>query len=175
MKTVYLFRHGDTENAGSGQDYSRKLTEEGRQRTVEMTDHLKLSKIRTGLIISSGALRAEATAFIIAGRLGYPVSGIVTDDLLYHSKNAGDIMPLIQKSSEDISSIMIVGHVPLLNDFTSYISITPVEISMGKSSSVRIDFDADGWSTISPHSGRIVFYKTFEKGAIVDAVTNVQK
>jgi len=175
MKTIYLFRHGDTVDAGSGPDYSRELTEEGRLRSAEMADHLKGNGIKFDLIISSGALRAEGTAFIIAGRFGYPVSGIVIDDMLYSSKNPEDILALIRKTPADLSSIVAVGHVPLLNDFASFVSNSPAEISLGKSSLVRIDFNTAEWNSITPGSGMVAFYKTFEKGKIVDAVTNVQK
>lgn len=175
MKTVYLFRHGDTVDAGSGADYSRNLTEEGRRQNDEMAVNLKEDGIKFDLFITSGALRAVETARIIAGRFEYPVTGIVTDDLLYSSNNADDILHLIQNSSEDISSIMIVGHNPLLSDFISYAGSFPSGISMGKSSSVRIDFNTGGWSLIEPHSGKVAFYKTFVKGKIVEDVTYVQQ
>jgi len=174
MKTVYLFRHGDSEESGLVRDYCRKLTEEGVLRSEAMADHLNKSGYRPDLIITSGALRAKSTADIIAKHLNYPGSDIVIEDVLYETKKPEDVIPLLLNSSSNISSIMIVGHNPLLSDFIKYISRPPVEINMKKSSVVQIDFKTKEWNSITPASGKIVFYKTFEKGKIIDCSTTAQ-
>jgi len=169
MKTVYLFRHGDSEESGFELDYCRKLTDEGMLRSAEMAEHLKQAGYQPEIIIASGALRAKTTACIIAKACGYPESDIVIEDILYETKKADDIIPLIQKSSAKISSIMIVGHNPLLCEFTKHISTSSTEIKMKKSSVVRIDFKTKEWNSITPGSGKIIFYKKFDNGRIIDA------
>lgn len=174
MKTLYLFRHGDTEDAGSGADYSRKLTLEGEKQSGEMADHLKDCGCIIDRIITSGAPRAMRTACIIADCFGYPTADIVTDDILYSSKNPEDIFYHILEFSSGFSSVMLVGHNPLLSDLAAYAGRLQSLINIGKSSPVRMDFDTADWSSILPRSGKIVFYKTFEKGRIVDVITCAQ-
>ncbi|HNX24461.1 MAG TPA: histidine phosphatase family protein [Spirochaetota bacterium] len=169
MKTVYLFRHGDSEEGGLELDYCRKLTEEGKARSAAMAEYIKKTGCRPDLIITSEALRAKTTACIIAKTFGYPETDIVTEDILYETKKVNDIIPLILNCSTKISSIMIVGHNPLLSDFIKYISSSSSDINMKKSSVVRIDFKTDEWNSITPGSGNISFYKVFVNGGIIDA------
>jgi phosphohistidine phosphatase len=173
MKTVYLFRHGDSEESGLELDYCRKLTEEGRLRTAEMSDHLKSAGIRTGLIITSEAVRAKSTACIAAEGLGYPESDIVSEDILYSSKKPEDVMAILRNTPDKISSVMLVGHNPLLSDFALYISSRPVEINMKKSSVIKIIFNTQDWDSIAPGSGKIKFYKIFEGKRIIDAADKI--
>jgi len=175
MKTIYLFRHGDTEETGSDTDYNRKLTDEGRLRSAEMAAYLKIAGFRPDLIISSGALRARTTAAVIAVAFGYPDSKIEIDDNLYFSKNETEIIPLIQKTSAGISSVMLVGHNPLLSDFASYICGCCSVLSMRKSSVIRLDFNSSGWDTIAPGKCNINFYKAFSDGSIIDATGEIAK
>ncbi len=175
MKTVFLFRHGDSQEIGYESDYSRELTEKGTLITAEMARHLKESGVRPDLIITSGAVRAMSTAVIAAAVYGSPEPEIVVEDVLYYSREEADILHMIQKSPAEMSSIMIVGHEPLFSDFVSYISSTPSDISMKKSSVVRVDFNTDKWSSIAIGSGIISFYKIFSGGKIIDEFTCVQE
>jgi phosphohistidine phosphatase len=169
MKTVYLFRHGDSEESGFEVDYCRKLTEEGKARSAAMAEHLKKAGLQPDVIMTSGTVRAKATAGIIAKSYGYPESDIIIEDIIYESKKVDDILPLIMNSSTKVSSIMIVGHNPLLSEFIKYITSSSSEISIKKSSVVRIDFKTKDWNSITPGSGKITFYKKFVNGGIIDA------
>lgn len=169
MKTVYLFRHGDSEESGFELDYCRKLTDEGKLRSEEMADHLKKAGCRPDLIVTSGALRAKTTACIAAKVFGYPETDIVIEDIIYESKIVDDIITLIMNTPAMKSNIMIVGHNPLLSEFIKFITGSASELSMKKSSVIRIDFKNKEWNSIAPVSGKIRFYKIFVNGGIVDA------
>lgn len=169
MKTVYLFRHGDSEESGFELDYCRKLTEEGKIRSEEMAEHLKKAGYRPDLIMTSGVLRAKTTACIFAEVHGYAESDIVIEDILYKSKKVEEILPLIMNASINISGIMIVGHNPLLSEFIKYITGSSAVVNMKKSSVIRIDFKNKEWNSITPGSGKIKFYKVFVNGGIIDA------
>lgn len=170
MKTVYLFRHGDSEDNGTEEDYSRKLTSDGISQTKMMADYLHNNGVRPDRIISSGALRAVSTAGIIAGSCGYSPSDIAVDDILYSSKTPDDLFPVIRNNSSSVSSIMIVGHNPLLSDFVLLITVSPLDINMKKSSVVRLDFNTSDWKSVSAGTGKIVYYKTLTNSGIIDAV-----
>ena len=173
MKTIYLFRHGDTEDVESGFDYTRKLTVIGKLHNASMAEHLKSSGLRLDLIVSSGAMRALSTSVLIAEKYGYPEYDIVTEDILYSSDKPEAVKLFINKFPAEISSVMLVGHNPLLSDFVSYISSSPAGISMKKSSVVQIEFDTDNWNSIKSGSGRIVSYRIFDGSVIIDVVDRI--
>ena len=170
MKTVYLFRHGDAEDNNSRGDYHRELTEKGRNYSAQLGSYLKDSGTNIDLVISSGAPRAKLTAEIAAGEAGYPVEEIAVEDMLYSSGNPEDILALILGLSPGISSVMLVGHNPLLSDFIMYICSSCHGLSMKKSSIVKIEFDLPDWTSIGYRSGKLAYYKVSSKNGVVDSM-----
>jgi phosphohistidine phosphatase len=170
MKTVYLFRHGDAEENNSGSDYERELTEKGRKYSAQLGSHLKETVTTIDLIISSGAPRARLTAEIAAGEMEYNADDIAIDDMLYSSGNPEDILALLLGLSPGISSVMLVGHNPLLSDFIMYICRSCHGLSMKKSSIVKIEFDLPDWGSIGYRSGNLVYYKVSSKNGVDDSI-----
>jgi len=170
MKTLYLLRHGDAEENNSGQDYDRELTEKGRKYSVQLGNHLEETGTAIDLIISSGAPRAMVTAEIAAGEIGYPIEDITVEEMLYSSANPEDILALLLSLSAGISSVMLVGHNPLLSDFIMYICKSCHGLSMKKSSIVKIEFDLPDWDSIGYRSGKLVYYKVSSKNGVVDSM-----
>jgi len=170
MKTLYLFRHGDADESNSGPDYDRELTEKGRKYSAQLGNHLKEAGIKIDQIISSGAPRAKATAEIAAGEIGYPAEDIATEEMLYSSGNPEDILALLLNLSSGISSVMLVGHNPLLSDFIMYICRSCHGLSMKKSSIAKIEFDLPDWDSIGYRSGKLVYYKVSSKNGVVDSM-----
>jgi phosphohistidine phosphatase len=169
MKTVYLFRHGDSEESGFEVDYCRKLTEEGKLQSSVMADYLNKAGLRPDHIMTSGTVRAKSTACIAAKAFGIPGENIEVEDIIYESRKAEDIITLVMNSPSKVSSIMIVGHNPLLSEFIKFVSSSASVINMKKSSVARIDFKTGDWASITPASGKIAFYKMFINGRITDA------
>lgn len=170
MKSVYIFRHGDAEKNDNDPDYARKLTIKGVLRTVQMAEHIRDTGYVIDLIISSGATRAKGTAVIIAQTTGYNQSDIRYNDILYTSKKASEIVDFIGEMPEEKSSVMLIGHNPLLNSVALNISNSGDEFFLQKSSMLRIDFDTDSWKAVAQGTGRTVFYKTFSDGEIINCV-----
>lgn len=170
MRTLYLFRHGDADDNSSGSDYERELTEKGRKYTAQLGDYLKEVGTNADLVISSGAPRARETAEIAAAAIGYPIEDISSDEMLYTSGNPEDILALLLGLSSEISSVMLVGHNPLLSDFVLFICRSCNGLSMKKSSIVKIEFDLPDWGSIGYRSGTLVYYKVASKNGVVDSI-----
>ncbi len=170
MKTVYLFRHGDAEENNFETDYDRELTEKGRKYSAQLGDYLKESRTEIDLVISSGAPRAKVTAEIAAGAIGYPSEKIGVEKMLYSSGNPEDILSLIICQSPEISSVMLVGHNPLLSDFIMYICSSCYGLSMKKSSIVKIEFDLPDWGSIGYRSGKLVYYKVSSRNGVEESM-----
>lgn len=170
MKTLYLFRHGHAEDKSSGTDYDRELTEKGRKYSAQLGNYLKESGTRIDLVISSGAPRAKLTAEIAAGAFDYRAADIAVDDMLYSSGNPEDILALLLGLSNEISSVMLVGHNPLLSDFIMFICSSCYGLSMKKSSIVKIEFDLPDWGSIGYRSGKLVYYKVSSKNGVENSM-----
>lgn len=165
MKTLYLFRHGDAES-NSDSDYNRELTEEGKEMTMLMGKELRASGVVVKKIISSGAARAKATAETIAEAISYPLRDIEFEDLIYDAKTGDELLPLFENIEADISSLMIVGHNPVLSDLATLLVKNYKKIDISKSSVVRIDFESPDWESIKTGSGDIMYYRKHVNGKV---------
>ncbi len=165
MKTLYLFRHGEAE-ANKCSDYDRELTEKGITMTEMMGRHLKSSGVVIDVIISSGAPRALSTAETIAAALDFPISEIVTDDIVYDAKIGDELLPLFENVESGVSSLLIVGHNPVLSDLGTLLTKDYKKIDLSKSSVVRIDFDSPDWESIKTGSGNFIYYRKTINGKV---------
>jgi phosphohistidine phosphatase SixA len=78
-------------------------------------------------------------------------------------------MDLIWNCSNSISSLLIVGHNPVISDFA--LTLTgKFRSSMEKGSIVKIEFSNNRWEDIESSKGKLCFYKTFSSGEIIDVL-----
>jgi len=170
MKTVFLLRHGEAQEEDFESDYARRLTERGKLRSSIMADHLLSSSQLIELIITSGAPRAKCTAEIIHNLYRLPQDSIVLNDAIYTAQEPWLLMDLIWNCGNSISSIMIVGHNPVLTEL-AYILTGNFRTSMDKGSVIKINFSVDKWADVESSKGKLHFYKIFSKGEIVEPDT----
>ncbi len=105
------------------------------------------------LILSSSARRALATAQLIADASGYERDIIVSRDI-YHAET-DTYIELLRQITEKVSSVMIVGHNPGLEEFVEELSGDYVR--MPTAALVVITLPISSWSHIdSEVAGRIV-------------------
>ncbi len=167
MKTVFLLRHGEAQDDDYDSDYHRKLTERGKLRTSILADHLKTKKNNFDLIISSGAPRAKASAEIFASHYEYDDDRLIINDLIYNDPTDSDLIQLLWNTDENIKSLLIVGHNPSISSFAEHLTGL-TRINMKKTSIIKLQFDNDSWESITPGSGKALFYTTFSKGEVVE-------
>jgi len=170
MKTVFLLRHGEAQEEDYDSDYARRLTERGKLRSSIMADHLLNSSNKVEFIISSGAPRARCTAEIIQNVFKLTQDSLVLNDTLYNAHDPWLLMDLIWNCSNSISSLMIVGHNPVLTEL-AYILTGNFRTSMEMGSVVKIGFNVDKWEEVESSKGTRRFYKIFSKGEIVEPDT----
>jgi phosphohistidine phosphatase len=136
---VYLLRHGKAEAAGPGTgDAERRLTKKGREEIAAAGRWMAAQELHYDLIAVSPLVRAQETAGIIAGSLGLK-DRIVTWNILGPGGDTGSVCREIGKH-EDLRSILLVGHEPLLSALVSRI-ITGEEhaaIAMTKGSLAKL-------------------------------------
>ena len=70
---LYFLRHSEAEDSGPSGDFSRRLTDNGLQRSREAGEALGALKLGIDLILTSPLVRAEQTAAIVGQVLGVEV------------------------------------------------------------------------------------------------------
>ncbi len=84
MKTLFLVRHAkSSRDDPTLPDKERPLNDRGMRDAPRMGERLAKQGAQPDLILSSPAVRALATAELIAKRLDYKVKDIVVDQRLY--------------------------------------------------------------------------------------------
>jgi len=106
-------------------------------------------------MVSSHAVRAYETASIIARSIGYPKESIRIDRMIYHA-NADRMIDQFFDLSNDINSVMLVGHNPTFTNFANQYLDKKIEW-LPTSGVVCINFKTDKWEDISLASYEPVF------------------
>ncbi|MBN1338767.1 MAG: histidine phosphatase family protein [Bacteroidales bacterium] len=159
MKTLYIVRHAKSSwNHPELQDEERPLMEKGKKRTRFIIDYLLQNGTSVDLIISSHAVRARETAKIIAHSLNYREDNIQISRNVYHG-DEDSFYNLLYDLSENIGSVMVVGHNPAMTNFSNRFLRRKIDW-LPTSAIVRVDFDTNAWTDIHKAGQKVVFYVT---------------
>src|ERR1044072_6508157 len=109
MLRLTLVRHAKTEPAHDGQeDWDRVLDARVECDAPEMGRRLEQQLPKPDRVLSSPAVRANATASIMARELGVPARTIVQDERLYLA-SPKDMLQVIQELGGDAAHLMVGG------------------------------------------------------------------
>ncbi len=161
MKRLYLVRHAKSswEEPG-GSDIERPLLEKGIKRTQKVICFLKDRGVKIDLMISSPAERAFQTALLIARGTGYQEDKIMVDRKIYDGYY-DRILDLIYATSNEVDSLMIIGHNPTITNLANLFLHPGVEL-LPTTGTVCISFDTKKWESIpsvDPVSEFIIYPK----------------
>jgi len=147
MKTLYLLRHAKSSWEEPGvSDADRPLIPKGIKKTGLIVDFLQKRGTTIDLMISSPALRAHETAKIVAKGLNYPLNKIKTDRKIYDSYY-DRILDIIYGTSNDLNSLMIIGHNPTITNLANLFLHPGIE-NMPTSCVVCLSFNTGKWEEI---------------------------
>jgi phosphohistidine phosphatase len=159
MKTLYLVRHAKSSWDAPGlQDEQRTLLPKGIAKTKLVADYLIREGVKIDLMISSQAVRAYETAKIMAACLGYPLKQILKDRKIYDGPY-DRLLDLIYGTSNDVNSLMILGHNPLITQLSNLFLHPGIEY-MPTSAVVCITFNAMRWEDIPTSKSEMKFFIT---------------
>jgi len=146
MKTLILVRHAKSSwNDAALPDRERPLNDRGKRDLARMCKRLAERGVKPDLIVSSPALRALATAEVIAKKLDYKRKHIAVSDRLYAGQ-ADDLLEVMRALDDELQSVMLVGHNPELTELARHLSR---EIThMPTCAIAQFTFSAKSWSDI---------------------------
>ncbi|MDP1902378.1 MAG: histidine phosphatase family protein [Rubrivivax sp.] len=146
MKTLYLLRHAKSSwDETSLPDRDRPLEARGERDAVKMSKRWSQQHRKPDLIVSSPAVRALATAKVVAEGIEYKLKNIAVNDRLY-AATVDALMTVIEALDDKLERVMLVGHNPgfteLAHHFDSGITHMPT------CALAEFRFDAKSWSGI---------------------------
>lgn len=157
-RKLIFIRHGRAEDqVPELTDFERSLTSRGKQHSRIMARILKSQVKDPGAIITSPAFRAIETALIFCREFDVsPDKMEILSDLYFEFKTEGFI-PFIANQDDDIYTITIFGHNPLITEMAAYFAADEPE-SLPKTGIFCVSFNALRWSDIEPESGKTEFF-----------------
>jgi phosphohistidine phosphatase len=159
VKRLYLLRHGKS-NWGdpSLADAERPLAPRGRKAAARMGRHLRREGIRPDLVLCSIALRAKETLEAIEPALqDVPTRA---EKGLY-AATAEALLARVRRLPEDVTSVMLIGHNPGLQDLAILFASGGRELGRLREkyptcALATLDLGSEGWSKLQPGSARLV-------------------
>ena len=110
-RRLLVLRHAKSDWGGqSPTDHARPLNKRGLRAAAHIGKVLRAERFRPQLVITSSANRALSTAQIVAERAGVEAPLVVRDEL--YSAGADGWLELVRETSEEIDSLLVVGHEP---------------------------------------------------------------
>lgn len=121
MKTLFLVRHAKSSHDNPAlSDRERPLNDRGRQEALQMGRLLAKRHVKPDLIISSPAVRALATAQVIARKLDYDSRHIAIDERLY-AGTADVVLCVVRSLNKKVDCLMLFGHNPEISKFAEHL------------------------------------------------------
>jgi phosphohistidine phosphatase len=157
MKTIYVIRHAKSSwDDLALDDFDRPLNERGKRDVPRMAKRLKEKEPAIDTVISSPANRAITTAKGIADILQLDATHIRQEPRLYHA-SAETMLTIVQKLTDKVDTIMLVGHNPGLTDFVNELTGESIA-NVPTCGMVAITFTASEWSAIRWNTGKLLFF-----------------
>ena len=164
MKRLFLLRHAKATPAEpSVEDFDRTLMLSGMQDAAAMARYLRKTDYRIEMIFCSAAARTTQTAELVLQEL---VADIEYRDALYLA-DPGKILAAVRAAPAGLSSLMVVGHNPGLEECAAGLAREPVrrqerarhealEEKFPTCALAILDFDVGRWRDVAQGSGKLV-------------------
>lgn len=154
--TLYIVRHAKAEDRATFMaDHDRQLTPDGIMAAARIGRYLHGKAINPDVIVSSTAPRAADTARVLAEQLGRDAAPIELDKSLFDGGPKA-YLAAVNRQTEDVKSLMIVGHNPDVSYFAEFLTHQSIG-SMSKGAVVAITFADVNWSEVSGRTGSVAF------------------
>ena len=141
-------------------DFQRPLIPKGIKRTTLVSEALKNNGYIPQQIVSSPADRALSTAKLVAKDLELP-KGVIISELKLYFQGEEDYFNAVFASPNELNTLMIVGHNPMITSFCNYFLTEKIE-NLPTSGVIGLEFETDKWEDIA-NSACINFARYFPK------------
>ena len=165
MRRLILMRHGKALWPEEVRDHQRPLAQRGKVSVPMMARWLRDTYGKPDFVVVSNARRTCETFDLILGEIpGLPA---VFEPRIYEA-SLHDVMEVVCEQSDRITTLMVVGHNPGLQDLAE----TLADPAVSEASACRrlewkyptaaitvLEFDGD-WAGLQPHGAKLVAFMT---------------
>jgi phosphohistidine phosphatase len=164
LKRLFLLRHAKAQPADGGtEDFDRTLMLSGMQDGAVMARYLRKNDYTVEKIFCSSSARTTQTAELVLHEL---VADIEYREALYLAEPA-KIVAAVRAAPAGVSSLMVVGHNPGLEEVATLLAREPVrrkerarhealEEKFPTCALAILDFDVGRWRDVMQGTGRLV-------------------
>jgi phosphohistidine phosphatase len=154
MKRLTLVRHAKSDWSLAGQnDWDRPLNRRGQRDAPEMARRLRSRRLKPDLILSSPAVRALATATVMARELKVPAANVLQDERLYLASPA-DLLAVVRELGGDARHLMVFGHNPGMTECANQLSAGDQIDNLPTCGVFTAQFDVATWGDLGWHGGQ---------------------
>ncbi len=115
MKTLMILRHAKAQPLEEGQaDHDRPLAPRGEKEAPRIGRWLKEQQLTPDMIVSSSAVRAQATAHLVAQACEYEKELQISKEL--YLATPATYVQVIHEVGDDVDRMLVVGHNPTLDE-----------------------------------------------------------
>lgn len=152
MKTLLILRHAKATDGVSGQpDFDRALNARGRGEALAVGEFIKKENVRLELVVSSPALRARETAETVVSASG--LHGDIRFDQRIYEASRQVLNGLLLEIVDSVSSLMLVGHNPGLEDLIHWLTGRSEHLS--PATAAKISFQVEQWNEVKENTGTL--------------------
>lgn len=148
MLRLTLIRHAHAEPTRADQeDWDRALEASGERDARTMGRRMHERALKPQLVLTSPAVRALATAKIIAREIGVALTHVKQDDRLYLA-SASTLQTVVQELAGDVRHLAVVGHNPGLTEFADALSSERSIDNLPTCAVYSLEFDVASWCDV---------------------------
>jgi len=162
VRRLYLLRHAKSSWGDAAlSDAERPLAPRGRRAAERMAAHIQEANVRPSLVLCSSALRTRETLAAILPALGEAVV-VVVDPSLY-AASATEILDRARAVSDDVPSVMVVGHNPGLQELAASLAaggdaLAAVRQGFVTGALATLEFAGEHWRSLGPGAAQLVAF-----------------
>ena len=164
-RIVYLLRHAKSSWSDPGlKDFDRPLNTRGVKACEMIGQFFKKQGINPGLVLSSPSVRTRSTVERIAAARGEAFAETLFEPALYGA-SALMILERLQTLSDDLKSVMVVGHNPAIQDLALAMAargkaalIDQIERKYPTGALAAIEFKDLDWADLRRGSGTLTAF-----------------
>jgi phosphohistidine phosphatase len=156
MKTILILRHAKSSwKHPELSDHDRPLNKRGKREAPQVGEYLRVHGLQPDIILSSTAVRAQATAQAAAEGCGYEGEIRYIPDL--YRADIEDCVGIIQSLEEDFNTVLLVGHNPDLEMLLNF--LTEEDESLPTAALAQVELPIQFWKELDPDKrGKLVHF-----------------
>ena len=149
MKRLIVVRHAKSDwSLPDQEDWDRPLNARGQRDAPEMARRLRSRRVKPDRILSSPAVRALATATIMARELRVAPALLQAEERLYLA-GPDDMLKVLRELGGSSQRLMVVGHNPGITDFANRLSAGDTIDSMPTCAVFTARFEIADWRSLA--------------------------